>query len=62
MNFLQNTQNLFSAEKLVFDIEYLSKITKNFDRKKVFGKKSIVSLKEENMSYHPMVLSQFSMF
>ena len=28
----------------------------------VFGKKSIVILTEENMGYHPMVLSQFSIF
>jgi len=28
----------------------------------VFGKKTIVILKEENMGYHPMVLSQFSIF
>ena len=40
MNFLHKPQNLFSAEKLVFDIENLSKITKNFGQKMVFGKKN----------------------
>ncbi len=60
MNFLQNPPNSFSEEKLVFDIENLSKITKNFGQKMVFEEKSIVILKEENMGYHSIVLSKFS--
>ena len=43
-------------------MEDLSKITKNFGQKMIFEKKNIVILKEQNMGYHPMVLSQFSMF
>ena len=37
-------------------------MTKNLAQKMVFRRQPIVILKEQNMAYHPIVLSQFSIF